>query len=40
MCAFERKSFELLQNDILKDFIPKYDGAVEDNEGKCENKQY
>ncbi|CAM4750377.1 unnamed protein product [Rotaria magnacalcarata] len=30
----ERRCCELLQNDLLKDFVPKYNGTVADEEGK------
>lgn len=30
----ERRCCELLQTDILKDFVPKYNGTVKDDEGK------
>ncbi|CAF0751750.1 unnamed protein product [Rotaria sordida] len=30
----ERRCCELLQHDILKDFVPKYNGTVKDEEGK------
>jgi hypothetical protein len=34
LCEDERRCCELLQNDILKDFVPKYNGMVKDEEGK------
>lgn len=34
LCEHERRCCELLQNDILKDFVPKYNGTVKDDEGK------
>ena len=30
----ERRCCELLQTDLLKDFVPKYNGTVKDDEGK------
>lgn len=30
----ERHCYEFLQNDILKEFIPKYNGVVQDQDGK------
>ena len=30
----ERDCYEFLQNDILKDFVPKYNGLVKDQDGK------
>ena len=33
----ERYCCELLQNDVLKDFVPKYNGIVKDEEGKCKD---
>jgi len=38
LCENERYCYELLQNDILKDFVPKYNGIIKDGEGKCKNK--
>ncbi|CAF4336404.1 unnamed protein product [Rotaria sp. Silwood2] len=35
LCEHERHCCELLQNDFLKDFVPKYYGTVQDDEGKC-----
>ncbi|CAF2782212.1 unnamed protein product [Rotaria sp. Silwood2] len=34
LCEHERHCCELLQNDFLKDFVPKYYGTVQDDEGK------
>ena len=31
----ERNCCELLQYDILQDFVPRYNGMVKDDEGKC-----
>ncbi len=35
LCEDERRCCELLQTDILKGFVPKYNGTVTDEEGKC-----
>jgi hypothetical protein len=40
LCKHERRCCELLQNDILKDFVPKYNGTVKDEEGKCRKKEF
>ncbi len=34
LCEDERDCCELLQNDILKEFVPKYNGVIR-YEGKC-----
>ncbi|CAF1073548.1 unnamed protein product [Rotaria sordida] len=34
LCEHERHCCKLLQNDLLKDFVPKYNGTVQDEEGK------
>ncbi|UJR10674.1 hypothetical protein I4U23_014868 [Adineta vaga] len=34
LCEHERHCCELLKNDILKDFVPKYNGTIQDDEGK------
>ncbi|CAF1130632.1 unnamed protein product [Adineta steineri] len=34
LCKHERYCCEVLQNDILKTFVPKYNGTVTDDEGK------
>lgn len=35
LCEQEKHCCELLQTDILKDFVPRYNGTVKDDEGKC-----
>lgn len=35
LCKHEQHCCELLRNDILKDFVPKYNGTVKDDGGKC-----
>lgn len=39
LCEYERNCCELLQNDILKSFVPKYNGIVKDEEDKCKKKK-
>jgi len=39
LCEHERNCCELLQHDILKDFVPKYNGIIKDEEGKCKKKR-
>lgn len=39
LCGHERRCCELLQSDILKEFVPKYNGTIKDEEGKCKNSR-
>ena len=39
LCEHERRCCELLQNDILKDFVPRYNGVVKHDEGKCKKRR-
>jgi hypothetical protein len=38
LCEYERDCCQVLQNDALKNFVPKYNGTVKDDEGKCKKK--
>ena len=39
LCEFERRCCELLQNDLLRDFVPMYNGVVQDDSGKCRKRR-
>jgi hypothetical protein len=40
LCEHERRCCELLQTDSLKDFVPRYNGTVKDEEGKCKKEYF
>ena len=39
LCEGERRCCELLQQDVLKSFVPRYNGTVTDDEGKCKREK-
>lgn len=39
LCGHEQRCCESLQKDILKDFVPKYNGTIKDEEGKRRMKE-
>jgi hypothetical protein len=38
LCEYERDCCQILQHDVLKNFVPKYNGTVKDEEGKCKKR--